>query len=138
MSTDNFDDIFGIAMRVRFDLEKIWDADTAHESYDNSGKGSSVGQCYVSTLVLYTRLLNFSPKIARGAVLGKCESHYWIEVDGMILDITADQFFDYSRVLFCEYRDRPEYVLKSYDTGFARFMLLYGRYAKQQCKRNTR
>lgn len=61
------------------------------------------GMCFLASQFIYDKLekLGYEPVIAEGEfVLGRGNSgdHVWVELDGMIIDVTADQFGKFPKV----------------------------------------
>ncbi len=59
--------------------------------------GGVAGQCFSASEMIYDELSRkgFGPTIVSGVFKWgrrRSEDHTWIEVDGMIVDVTADQF----------------------------------------------
>lgn len=92
--------------------------------------GRGQGECYeVSTFLFhYLKKLGYKPKLIKGTFLtdlpydyrekkeGGEALHYWIEIEGLILDLTAEQFNDELEddvmpgILIGTYRDFPQYT----------------------------
>jgi len=110
---------------LRSRLEKSWDKDTAYEPYGGE-KNLSLGQCYVSALVAFIEFEYLNPTLVRGDVGRGDNDHFWLEVDGKILDLTADQFSEFKlpEVVWGTYEEFPNYIPQYRDSGFARFLKL--------------
>lgn len=111
--------------QIRKILERGWDEDTAYEAYE--GKlGDPTGQCYVSCLVAFLLLEDHNPAVIRGDVGRGDNDHFWLEIEGKIIDLTADQFgeFDLPPIVWGEYEEYPNYKPVSRDSGFQRFLKL--------------
>lgn len=74
-------------------FESVWSKDMLHEKYRDKWNPSvpSTGQCYITSEVLYHLLKDeHSVKVKRMKWGGT--THWFLEVDGQILDLTSDQF----------------------------------------------
>jgi hypothetical protein len=132
---------------IRHKLEMGWCKETAYELY-NGAPRSPVGQCFVSSLFVYTELRCFNPVIVRGSVEEIDEDHFWLEIDGKILDFTADQFGvrEFPQIVFDSYENYPRYKpdqrvtdITCYhgESGFERYtMLTHLIHEKLQLDRN--
>lgn len=80
-------------------VEAAWSAQTAHEDYAGA-PGSPVGQCGVTSAWLQHRLNadhGIATTLCRGAIYTAPRDladagHCWLEHDGVVIDLTADQF----------------------------------------------
>jgi hypothetical protein len=102
------------------DLEMIWAADTSVDPSSWTPERPSSGHCAVTALLVaqYTK----ATTIMR-VVMGDGQSHYYNRLpDGEDVDLTRDQFNDFSPVGQPEVRTR-EYLLSNDDTR-SRYELL--------------
>lgn len=88
-------------------------AQSLRDEFCSSGETAKPGHCIpVASLLskaFYFKGYDFQCKEIRGTCFGI--DHVWNEFDGMILDITADQFPQITEtIVFASYSDRPEYV----------------------------
>ena len=125
--------------KIRQALELCWAKETSHASYEGR-QGSPVGQCFVSTLVMFDLLKQYKPLIVSGTIADTSNrhlSHYWLEINEKIVDLTADQFFNLQLppIVFAPYNKMPQYEpckrrtsIKSYkySPAYYRYELLLG------------
>ena len=80
-------------------------------------------------------LIDYNPKIANGDVGRGDNDHYWLEIDGKVVDLTADQFDDLDQdlppIVYGLYEEYPNYVVNKYETSFIRFVRLYNHYLQR-------
>ena len=98
---------------LRKKLEAGWDRDTA---FKGGEKGSSKAQCFPTSRVGFVLLEEFHPKLVHGVWEGM--NHYWLEIDGNIVDLSADQVEGYPSVVWGTYEEYPAYEPLTRKTSF--------------------
>ncbi len=114
---------------LRNALEHGWDADTSvYDSGEWTEDNPAYGQCAASACVVQDYLGGEIVNVDYELPDGETESHYFNDIDGVVVDFTEQQFPDEAeRVRGTEKREEfettREYVL-SYDPTVKRYELL--------------
>ena len=81
------------ASQLRKKAESIWKQigpQARHPDYRTKSRVAA-GRCYQTALWLRDKFPGQSVKLIQGSE-GKCKKHYWVQVDGVPVDITGDQY----------------------------------------------
>ncbi|OIO25605.1 hypothetical protein COX85_03240 [Candidatus Micrarchaeota archaeon CG_4_10_14_0_2_um_filter_55_9] len=94
-------------VKLRKALEESWSCETAFKPKKWDSKRPSSGQCGVTAL-LVNDFFGGSILKAEAEVGGEKISHFYNELDGLSVDLTADQFPFGTRLTLLGYRSREE------------------------------
>lgn len=115
-------------------LRATWCRETAYsgDRKNWSIQKKSTGQCTVTAMIIYDY---FGGKIIRGYSEKYKLYHYWNEIDGKIIDLTYDQFYDKKDISFEKITFKSKKDLMKIQSVRVRYMLLKNK-IKEYLKKN--